>query len=260
MTEHSPPGSFESFLARWQTLGKGYHLRFRMDGAFFKQSVVEVLASRKAEYAIKVPFWQFLDLHSQIRKCRRGTNAGKDVQGFFTTIHIKAWDRKFRVGIFRKRIHHKPANSYQLELLEMNEENWEYSAIATNPDFDERRLWRFMCGRGAHEKIIGELKSGLALDTIPTNHYGANNAWQQIVVLTHNLLTNFQVETGIPEKSLTEKRTTRWSLERVRSLRFTIFNRAGRLTAPRGKPTLRLLKNKRIKEAFLRIEEALKAA
>ena len=90
MTEHSPPGSFESFLARWQTLGKGYRLRFRMDGAFFKQSVVEVLASRKAEYAIKVPFWQFLDLHSQIRKCRRWTNAGKDVQGFFTTIHIKA--------------------------------------------------------------------------------------------------------------------------------------------------------------------------
>ena len=134
MTEHSLPGSFESFLARWQTLGKGYRLRFRMDGAFFKQSVVEVLASRKAEYAIKVPFWQFLDLHSQIRKCRRWTNAGKDVQGFFTTIHIKTWDRKFRVGIFRKRIHHKPANSYQLELLEMNEENWEYSAIATNPD------------------------------------------------------------------------------------------------------------------------------
>lgn len=250
----------ELFSQIRQTLGKGYRLRFRMDGAFFKQSVVEVLASRKAEYAIKVPFWQFLDLHSQIRKCRRWTNAGKDVQGFFTTIHIKAWDRKFRVGIFRKRIHHKPANSYQLELLEMNEENWEYSAIATNLDFDERRLWRFMCGRGAHEKIIGELKSGLALDTIPTNHYGANNAWQQIVVLTHNLLTNFQVETGIPEKSLTEKRTTRWSLERVRSLRFTIFNRAGRLAAPRGKPTLRLLKNKRIKEAFLRIEEALKAA
>ncbi len=243
-----------------QTLGKGYRLRFRMDGAFFKQSVVEVLTSRKAEYAIKVPFWQFLDLQSQIRECRSWTKVGKDVQGFFTTIHIKAWDRKFRVGIFRKRIHHKPTNSYQLELLEMNEENWEYSAIATNLDFDERRLWRFMCGRGAHEKIIGELKSGLALDTIPTNHYGANNAWQQIVVLAHNLLTNFQVETGIPQKPRTEKRTARWSLERVRSLRFTFFNRAGRLASPHGKPTLRLLKNRRIKEAFRRVEEALKAA
>ena len=63
----------------------------------------------------------------------------------------------------------------------MNEENWEYSAIATNPDFDERRLWRFMCGRGAHEKIIGELKSGLALDTIPTNHYDmTSKKWTHI--------------------------------------------------------------------------------
>jgi hypothetical protein len=38
------------------------------------------------------------------------------------------------------------------------------------------------------------------LDTIPTKHYGANSAWQQLVILTHNLLTSFQIETGAHER------------------------------------------------------------
>jgi hypothetical protein len=37
-----------------------------------------------------------------------------------------------------------------------------------------RGLWHFRCGRGLPEKTIGELKSGLALDTIPTQDYQAN--------------------------------------------------------------------------------------
>ena len=52
------------------------------------------------------------------------------------------------------------------------------------------------CGRGNHEKTIAQLKSGLAFHTVPTLTYAANSAWQQLVVLTHNLLTNFQIETG----------------------------------------------------------------
>jgi hypothetical protein len=30
---------------------------------------------------------------------------------------------------------------------------------------------------------------------VPTHHYGANSAWQQISILGHNLLRNFQLQT-----------------------------------------------------------------
>ncbi len=42
-----------------------------------------------------------------------------------------------------------------------------------------------MGGRGLHEKAIGELKTGLAFDSIPTGDYQANSVWQQFVVLAH---------------------------------------------------------------------------
>jgi len=47
-----------------------------------------------------------------------------------------------------------------------------------------------------HEKAIGELKSSLAFATIPTNQYGANSAWQQLVALAHNLLPTSRSRAG----------------------------------------------------------------
>ena len=52
--------------------------------------------------------------------------------------------------------------------------------------------------RGNHEKTIAQLKTALAFHSVPTQTYAANSAWQQLVVLAHNLLTNFQLETGAP--------------------------------------------------------------
>jgi len=116
---------------------------------------------------------------------------------------------------------------------------------------------QFVCGRGTHEKAIGELKTGLALDTIPTKHYGADSAWQQLVILTHNLLTSFQIETGAHERPRSPKRTTHWILNRARTLRFEIFNRAGRLVRPHGQTILRLPDNIKTKQLFTRIADNL---
>ena len=129
--------------------------------------------------------------------------------------------------------------------------------MATSLDFGVRRLWRFMAGRGLHEKIIGELKSTLALDTIPTNHYEANSAWQQFVVLAHNLLANFQIETAVTERPRTHKRTVHWVLRSAQTLRFEIINRAGRLVRPEERLTLRLQRNKQAEQQFDQISTAL---
>jgi hypothetical protein len=178
------------------TLGKPYRLRMRLDGACFRPDVISLLAARQVGYAIKVPFYQWLDLQARICRRRRWRRVDGEVEFFDEVMAIPPWDTRLRVAIYRKRVHHRSAKNYQLDLFDPDDGYWEYSAIATNLEFSGPRLWHFLCGRGAHEKAIGELKSGLAFDAIPTNHYGANSAWQQLVALAHNLLTNFQIEAG----------------------------------------------------------------
>src|SRR5216684_3220843 len=40
-----------------------------------------------------------------------------------------------------------------------------------------------MAARGAQEKMIGELNGEFGLAVVPTNHYGANSARQQLSIL-----------------------------------------------------------------------------
>jgi hypothetical protein len=41
---------------------------------------------------------------------------------------------------------------------------------------------------------IAELKGEFALDVVPTRHYTANCAWQQLSVLAYNVARSFQLE------------------------------------------------------------------
>ena len=158
-------------------------LRFRMDGAFFKDAVFRLLEQHKAGYSIKVPFYQWLDLQTLILQRRRWKRVTNGVSCFETVLAPAAWDRNLRIVIYRKRVFHPTRKNYQLDLFDPADGTYEYSAVATKLDLSAKNLWWFMAGRGAHEKAIGQLKSGLAFATVPTNHYGANSAWQQTVVL-----------------------------------------------------------------------------
>jgi hypothetical protein len=157
------------------------------------------------------------------------------------------------VAICRKFVHHRSAKSYRLSLIDPNDGYYEYSVVATNFVLSCRRLWHFICGRGAHEKVIGELKSGLALATIATRHYGANSAWQRRLALAHNLLTNFQLDTSAPARRRSAKRTALHLLKSIHTLRFELFHRAGRVVRPDGLTVLRLAPNEPTKRLFLRL-------
>ena len=63
-------------------------------------------------------------------------------------------------------------------LFDPDDGYFEYSAIVTNKEVTGRTLWFFMCGRGTHEKVYGELKGGFAFDCPPMQRYHANRAWQ----------------------------------------------------------------------------------
>ena len=242
------------------TLGRTFRLRFRMDGDFFKQNVLRLLIARGAGFAIKVPFWQWLDLQQRIRQCRQWERVTGAVGCFDVRLPLTPWKLEMRVVIYRKVVHHRTAKNFQLDLFDPDDGYYEYSAIATNLELSGPRLWHFMCGRGAHEKAIGVLKSGLAFNSIPTRHYGANSAWQQLVALAHNLITNFQIETGALPRRRSAKRTALHVLKSIHTLRFELFHRAGRLVHPAGATILRMARNEPTKRLFLRIAGCLGGA
>ncbi|MFH0777235.1 MAG: IS1380 family transposase [Candidatus Eisenbacteria bacterium] len=241
-----------------ETLGQCYRLNFRMDAAFFTAPVLKLLAARQAGYAIKVPFWKWLELTRLIRERRRWKRINHQVDGFEEELTLFPWGMTQRVVIYRKRVFHKSRRNYQLDLFDPDDGYYEYSAITTNLSWAPKQLWNYMCGRGAHERVIGELKSHLAFDTVPTNRFGANSAWQQIVAIVHNLLTNFQIDTGAGRRHRTHKRTNLFNLKTAQSLRFEVLNHAGRIVRPNGATILRLSKNILHKRTFMKMTEALK--
>lgn len=239
---------------------RGAQVRFRMDGAFFRQDVLRWLTARGVGYGIKVPFYHWLDLQQYIRAEPPWRRVAPDVWGFVVPAAATPWGQPIWVAIYRKKVAHRTAKNFQLDLFDPNDGHYEYSAVTSNLGFTVRNLWYFMAGRGNHEKTIAQLKGGLAFHTVPTMAYAANSAWQQLVALTHNLLTNFQIETGADRRRRSRKHTALPLLQTIQTLRFVLFHRAAALVHPAGRPTLRLANNTATRRLYTRLEHALARA
>ena len=242
-----------------ERLGSSLPLEFRMDGAFFQREIIELLERRKSHYAIKVPFMKWLGLVPIIRERQRwhGLRAG---MGYFeVSLQVTAWDKTLRVVVYRKPVHHETKKNFQLDLFDPDNGYYEYSAVTTNLELGAPALWDFMAGRGAQEKTFAELKGQWALDMVPTRHYSANSAWQQIAILGHNLLRNFQLQTVATEKPRTRKRTYGYLLHSLKTIRFKLIHQPARIVKPQGYSVLRFSVAPAAKKLIKSIEEKLKA-
>lgn len=152
--------------------------------------------------------------------------------------------------IYRKRVFHKTAKNFQLDLFDPNDGYYEYSAVVTNKAVTGRTLWHFMNARGTHEKVYGELKGGFAFDCIPTHCYQANSAWQVLSILAFNLMRGLQAETTATTRSSNRKRRTRHCFELIHTLRYRWINRSGLLVQPNGKATLDVGDNPMVRDRF----------
>ena len=224
-------------------LGRRLPLEFRMDAAFFQRDVLRLLAARGSAYAIKVGYWSWLPL-KQLAAARRHWHAlAPGVTGFEHQLVIPQWNLCLRVMIYRKHVQHESPKNFQLDLFTPDDGHFEYYAVATNMALALPALYAFIGGRGAQEKTIAELKGEFALDVVPTRHYGANSAWQQLSILAHNLALSFQLDTIAVPRRRSRKRTYAYVLRSMRTLRFLLIARAGRLTRVGGRNVLRLSQN-----------------
>src|SRR5215475_11086441 len=240
-------------------LGRRLPLEFRMDAAFFQPEVLRLLAARGCAYAIKVGYWSWLPLKQLAAARQRWLPVAPEVTGFFHDLEIPQWHLCLRVMIYRKHVQHESPRNFQLDLFTPDNGHFEYSAVATNLALALPALYAFSCGRGAQEKTIAELKGEFALDVVPTRHYGANSAWQQLSVLAHNLIRNFQLDTLATPKPRSRKRTYIYLIRSMRTLRFLIVTRAGRLTRIGGRHVLHLAHNPATEGLYAHIDHHLAA-
>jgi hypothetical protein len=114
------------------------------------------------------------------------------------------------------------ARSRQGELFADGSAVHYYATLSNRWDWDGERLLRWShepCGtiEPAHDVVKNELGGGV----LPSYRFGANAAWWQLVILTHNVLVALK-RLALPED---------WQPLRPRRLRFLLFHCAGRLRA-----------------------------
>jgi hypothetical protein len=179
--------------------------------------------------------------------------------GFEHWLAIPQWRLRLRVMLYRKHVQHESPKNFQLDLFTPDDGHCEYYAVATNLPLSLPALYAFIGGRGAQEKTIAELKGEFALDVVPTRHYGANCAWQQLSILAYNVARSFQLDTMAPPRRRSRKRTSSYVLRSMRTLRFLLITRAGRLTRIGGRKVLRLAQNPATEALYTRSQHALAA-
>src|SRR2546426_878755 len=237
--------------------GRRLPVEFRMDAAFCQPAVLRLLAARGCGYAIKVGYWHWLPLKQLAADRQRWFPVTPEVSGFFHDLDIPQWHLRLRVMIYRKHVAHESPKNFQLDLFTPDDGHYEYAAVTTNLPLDLPALYAFICGRGAQEKTIAELKGEFALDVVPTRHYGANSAWQQLSVLAHNLARSFQLDTLATPKPRSRKRTYAYLIRSMRTLRFLLIARAGRLTRIGGRHVLRLSHNLATESLYASVTQRL---
>jgi hypothetical protein len=242
------------------TLGDAYAREFRMDGAFFRRDVLALLERHGAEYAIKVPFYPWLGLKSRVQQTRVWTRVTATVSCAEHPLDVAPWDRRLRLVVYRTRVQHVTAKNFQLDLFDPDDGHYEYAAVTTNKTLGGAALWAFMCGRGTHEQVYGELKHGFAFGCVPTMRYAANSAWQILSVLAFNLVRGFQLATTAERRPVTRKRRTIFRFETIHTLRYLCFGRAGVLLYPDGYATLDVGPAPAVANRFKRLDRLLKAA
>jgi len=240
-------------------LGRALPVECRMDAAFCQRAVFRLLAARRCAYASTVGYWSWLPLKQLAAARQRWESLAPDVTGFMTDLPIPQWNLSLRVMIYRTHVQHETPKNFQLDLFTPDDGHFEYYAVATNMPLGLLALYAFVCGRGAQEKTFGELKGKFALDVVPTRHYGANSAWQQLSILAHNVARSFQLDTLAEPTPRSRKRTYAYLLRSMRTLRFLLIARAGRLTRVDGRNVLRLAANLATEQLYAKVAHALAA-
>lgn len=240
-----------------EKLGRRVVIEVRLDSAFFSEKILRFLIRLGIPYAVKMPIWKWTGVKELINQRERWSVASRDLSYFATTLRLAKWKLDVPVVIFRKCItkNNLKPKTFQLDLFDPGDGIYEYQVIATNQELTAANVMDFYNGRCGMEREIAELKTEYGFANIPTKHFLANSTYQALAILTHSLVKNFQLATEqAPAKKTSSLRTTSYRFESLRSLRFKIVARAGRVVNAAGKSVLKMADEPKVEAQFRKIE------
>jgi len=202
--------------------------------------------------------WKWLKLKDAINARQRWHHADEHLAWFKQIVDIEQWKLNVEMTFLREKVSDKPPKNYQLDLFSPDDGVYEYSVLCSNKQLTAANLLAFYNGRCNMERHIGEIKGEFAFDSIPTQHYQANSAYQQISVLAYNLVRNFQIDAALTtNRKPTASRTNLFIFDSLKTLRFEWINVAGRLLTLASGKTLRLNECDVRQKKYEKISEAL---
>jgi hypothetical protein len=229
----------------------GLRIEVRMDGAFFSDALVSLLADLEVEFTISVPFERFVELKGKIEGRRRWRRINQNFAYFERKWKPKSWNRSYRFIFVRARAMTRDKEPIQLDLFAPQVSGYEFKVIVTNKKVGAYEIMSFHNGRGAQEGVFAELKSQGQLDYVPTRTLVGNQVFMLSAILAHNLNRDLQMLTREPVRETTPQRSPLWRFERLETLRLKLINRAGRLNQPQGRLTLTMSANESVKNELL---------
>jgi hypothetical protein len=117
--------------------------------------------------------------------------------------------------------------------VKLNNKRYKLFGVVTNMDWDGERIIRWHRKRcGYSEHVHSEMKEEFCGGQLPSGKFGSNAAWWWIMLLSLNL-------TSIMKSVVLHKS---WKARRMKSLRFTLINLAGRVIKKSGELIIRLSK------------------
>jgi hypothetical protein len=228
-------------------------IEVRMDCAFFSEEIVQPLKALGIHYTISVPFERLTKLKRIVERRTWWRKADKKTAFFELKWKPEIWDEEARFIVIRTREPKQRKGPLQLGLFEPYKYGYEFKVILTNSKLSARKLLALHNGRGAQEAIFAELKSHANMDYVPCNRRNANQIWLLSAVLAHNLNRELHMCAYKAERATTERRRPIWDFVRLATRRMRIFQRAGRLTNPKGRLTLTMSANPAVQTELLHL-------
>jgi hypothetical protein len=219
----------------------GVRIEVRMDAAFFQEPILRYLDRKNIRFAVKVPMYKWLKLKETINARSHWYHANERLAWFKKAVWLECWNFEVEMIFYRQKFSDTPKKGHQLDLFTPDDGLYEYSVICSNKKLDPGSLFDFYNGRCAIEHAISELKGEFAFDSIPTQSYQGNSAYQQISVMAHNLVRNFQIDAELTaDRNPGVAHTNVLEFDSLKTLRFEWINVAGRIVNTDGRKTLKL--------------------
>jgi hypothetical protein len=171
----------------------GVRLEARLDSAFFSQEILRLLDTAGVEFTISVPFERLAALKTLVERRRHWWPFTRHWAYFEQRWQPKSWAAPARFVCLRQRVVQQHKGPLQLDLFVPHQLGYEFTVLVTNKRTWVRHVVAFHHGRGAQEKLFGELKTHAQLDYVPATTCVGNQLFLWSAVLAHNLARELQM-------------------------------------------------------------------